>query len=144
MEFTLEIKPLDLTVKNLLETGFYKIPRFQRPYSWDRENVEDFWEDAIHADDPDYFIGSFVLYRAKDDPDLLFVVDGQQRLTTITLLLAAIRDALHDLGSTQLRLPSRILLNDRTLTANFVSYSIPKPHIRICKSRSRSMAKTRI
>lgn len=94
----MEIKPLDLTVKTLLETAFYRIPRFQRPYSWDRENVGEFWEDAILADDPDYFIGSFVLYKAKDDHDLLFVVDGQQRLTTITLLLAATRDALHDLG----------------------------------------------
>jgi len=94
----MDIKPLDLTVKNLLETAFYKIPRFQRPYSWDRENVEDFWNDAITSDDPDYFIGSFVLYRAKGVADLLYIVDGQQRLTTITLLLAAARDALHDLG----------------------------------------------
>ncbi len=94
----MEIKPLDQTVKNLLETGFYKIPRFQRPYSWDRENVEDFWNDAIVADDPDYFIGSFVLYRSKSDADLFFIVDGQQRLTTITLLLAAIRDALQALA----------------------------------------------
>jgi len=93
----MEIKPLDLTVKSLLETAFYRIPRFQRPYSWDRENVGDFWADAILAEDPDYFIGSFVLYREKGDPDVLFVVDGQQRLTTITILLASVRDALHDL-----------------------------------------------
>ena len=98
----MDIKPLDLTVKNLLETAFYKIPRFQRPYSWDRENVEDFWNDAIASEDPDYFIGSFVLYRAKAPVDLLYVVDGQQRLTTITFLLAATRDALHDLGLSSL------------------------------------------
>jgi uncharacterized protein with ParB-like and HNH nuclease domain len=61
----MDIKPTDLSVKNLLEKAFYKIPRFQRPYSWDRENVEDFWNDAITSDDPNYFIGSFVLYRAK-------------------------------------------------------------------------------
>ncbi len=94
----MEIKPLDQTIKNLLEGAFYKIPRFQRPYSWDRENVEDFWNDAIVADDPDYFIGSFVLYSAKGVTDVLYVVDGQQRLTTITLLLASTRDALHDMG----------------------------------------------
>ena len=94
----MEIKPLDQTIKNLLEGAFHKIPRFQRPYSWDRENVEDFWNDAIVADDPDYFIGSFVLYSAKGVTDVLYVVDGQQRLTTITLLLASTRDALHDMG----------------------------------------------
>ncbi len=98
----MEIKPLDQSVKNLLEKAFYKIPRFQRPYSWDRENVEDFWNDTVVAADPDYFIGSFVLYRSKSDPDLLFIVDGQQRLTTITLLLSATRDAFQELGFTHL------------------------------------------
>lgn len=92
-----EIKPFDQTVKNLLETAFYKIPRFQRPYSWDQDNVNDFWTDAVVVDDPDYFIGSFVLYRAKTDRDLFYIVDGQQRLTTITLLLAAVRDTFDEL-----------------------------------------------
>jgi len=36
---------------------FYRIPRFQRPYSLDRENVGEFWDDAILADDPDYLMG---------------------------------------------------------------------------------------
>jgi len=90
----MDIKPRDQTIKNLLESGFYRIPRFQRPYSWDRENVEDFWNDAVVADDPDYFIGSFVLHTEKQAADVYNVVDGQQRLTTITLLLACVRNAL--------------------------------------------------
>jgi uncharacterized protein with ParB-like and HNH nuclease domain len=93
----MDIKPTDKTVKNLLEGGFFKIPRFQRPYSWDRENVEEFWTDVVVSDDPDYFIGSFVLYGSGPASDTFLVVDGQQRLTTITLLLAAIRDSLADL-----------------------------------------------
>src|SRR2546422_5504790 len=101
-EGCLEIKPVDQTVKNLLETSFYRIPRFQRPYSWDRENVDDFWADAVVAEDPDYFIGSFVLHKSKSNPDTLFVVDGQQRLTTITLLLAAVRDHLDGLAKKDL------------------------------------------
>jgi hypothetical protein len=88
-----EIKPIDQTVKTLLESHFYVIPRFQRPYSWDRENVADFWNDAIQSDDKDYFIGSFVVYRNDATGDATLVVDGQQRLTTITLLLCALRDA---------------------------------------------------
>jgi uncharacterized protein with ParB-like and HNH nuclease domain len=43
----MDIKPIDRTVKNVLEGAFYRIPRFQRPYSWDKENVDDFWTDAI-------------------------------------------------------------------------------------------------
>lgn len=94
----MEIKPLDQTVKTLLETSFHKIPRFQRPYSWDREAVADFWDDAVASEDKDYFIGSFVEYGTKADSDLLYVVDGQQRLTTITLLLAATRNSFKQLG----------------------------------------------
>jgi hypothetical protein len=85
-------------VKTLLESFFYRIPRFQRPYSWDRENVADFWNDAVTSEDLDYFIGSFVVYRESAATDTLLVVDGQQRITTITLLLAAIRDALGQEG----------------------------------------------
>ena len=88
----MEIKPIDLSVSKLLKSSFYRIPRFQRPYSWDRENVSDFWTDALVSDDADYFIGSFVVFKEQSG-DKLLVVDGQQRLTTITLLLAALRDA---------------------------------------------------
>src|SRR5690606_859716 len=62
---------------------------------WERENVEQFWNVAVVAEDPDYFIGSFVLHTEKEAQDVYSVVDGQQRLTTITLLLACVRDV-HD------------------------------------------------
>lgn len=96
------IKPLDRTIKDLLEGGFYKIPRFQRPYSWDKENVDDLWTDAIASEEKDYFIGSFVIYREHQNADAFMVVDGQQRLTTITLLLAAIRNVFHALSDSGL------------------------------------------
>lgn len=98
----MDIKPVDQTVKTLLESYFYLVPRFQRPYSWDRENVADLWNDALTSEDLDYFIGSFVVYRATPASDTLLIVDGQQRITTITLLLAALRDALHDEGHEEL------------------------------------------
>src|SRR6266496_1273530 len=93
----MQIKPVDRTISQLLESGFYKIPRFQRPYSWDKENVDDLWSDAIANEDPDYFIGSFVLFKEKEHGNVYMVVDGQQRLTTLTLLLASVRNALDKL-----------------------------------------------
>lgn len=99
---TVEIKPIDQTVKTLLESFFYRVPRFQRPYSWDRENVADFWNDAITSEDPDYFIGSFVVYKNAQSSDTMLVVDGQQRLTTVTLLLAALRESLVQEGHVDL------------------------------------------
>jgi hypothetical protein len=62
-------------------------------------NVEEFWKDAVVETDGDYFIGNFVVY---DDKSSLGVVDGQQRLTTITLLLCALRDVFEEQGEKQL------------------------------------------
>jgi uncharacterized protein with ParB-like and HNH nuclease domain len=88
----MKIRSIDKTISDILKSPFYKIPRFQRPYSWERENVEDFWNDVFVNSGSDYFIGSMVVYQPEHS-DTACVVDGQQRLTTITMLLAAIRNA---------------------------------------------------
>jgi len=95
----MKITCLDKNVGKLLNESFYRIPRFQRPYSWDRNNIEDFWKDAIVENEDQYFIGNFVVY---DDKTAMGIVDGQQRLTTITLLLCALRNAFSREGSTNL------------------------------------------
>ncbi|MEZ6016662.1 MAG: DUF262 domain-containing protein [Planctomycetota bacterium] len=86
--------PKDL--RALLASGVYKVPRFQRPYSWGSAELEDFWNDAVVEGDAAYFIGSVVAY--KQDPGVFGVVDGQQRLTTITMLLCAIRNEMESAG----------------------------------------------
>jgi hypothetical protein len=92
----MKIESTDQDIRTLLSSGYYKIPRFQRPYSWDRENIQDFWDDVVRGQGGDYFIGPMVVY--KDGQQRYGVVDGQQRLTTITILLACIRDLLRDRG----------------------------------------------
>ncbi len=86
----MKITCLEKEVGQFLKQSYYRIPRFQRPYSWERVNVEEFWNDAVVENESDYFIGNFVVY---DDKSALGVVDGQQRVTTITLLLCALRNA---------------------------------------------------
>ena len=78
-------------IRALLTSGYYRVPRFQRPYSWTREELEDFWQDTIVEGDAHYFIGSVVAFM--DSPGSYGLVDGQQRLTTITMLLCCIRNA---------------------------------------------------
>ena len=95
----MNIKPYDTRIQKLFQSAFYKIPRFQRPYSWDKGNIEDFWADVVMSDKAGHFIGSMVFYSGKGAQDL-FVVDGQQRLTTITIFLAALRDTLTEVGET--------------------------------------------
>lgn len=82
------------TIEQVLGGGFFRVPRFQRPYSWDKANVEDFWLDVVESGN-DYFIGSMVVYPQTEFAGL---VDGQQRITTITMMLAAIRNELIELG----------------------------------------------
>jgi uncharacterized protein with ParB-like and HNH nuclease domain len=96
----MKIESTDQDIRNVLSSGYYRIPRFQRPYSWTRENIQDFWDDVVKSAPENYFIGSMVVF--KDGSQRYGVVDGQQRLTTITVLLAAIRNRLKGLGFSDL------------------------------------------
>lgn len=82
----------------LTEQIKYQIPPYQRPYSWQKENViqflEDIW-DAFQQEDPEYFIGSLITIEQERN-SLYEVVDGQQRLTTLNLIFARLRDALDE------------------------------------------------
>jgi len=80
---------------------YYVIPRFQRPYSWDRANLDDFWRDVVYDNVVGYFIGPMVAWR-DEGSSWCRLVDGQQRLTTIAILFSVIRDALRDLGENNL------------------------------------------
>lgn len=90
----MKIESTDQDIRNLLSSGYYRIPRFQRPYSWTRENIQEFWDDIVRDRAADYFIGSMVTF--KEGNQRYGVVDGQQRLTTITILLAVLRNKLQD------------------------------------------------
>ena len=85
----------------LEERPFLVVPRFQRPYAWESEQIVDFWEDALPSASKGYFIGPMVVYEWTE-PNTVGLVDGQQRLTTVTLILCAIRDELLSLKSDDL------------------------------------------
>ncbi len=68
------------------------IPNFQRSYKWGSKQITDFFS-SIESNDPGYFIGNIVCVIGEKKNDFrLTIVDGQQRITTITLLLIALRD----------------------------------------------------
>ncbi|MFG1916772.1 DUF262 domain-containing protein [Micromonospora sp. NPDC048898] len=85
---------------HLLSDRLLKVPRFQRSYAWDGSNVEEFIDDLESARNAgnSYFMGTIVLAEDAEDPTRQLIVDGQQRLTTTAVLLAAIRDRLRDVG----------------------------------------------
>ena len=73
----------------------FKIPVYQRPYAWATDQVDDLLDDlqdAVKRDsESPYFLGSIVLIKEDDIPDS-DVVDGQQRLTTLTILFCVLRE----------------------------------------------------
>ncbi len=78
------------------------IPIYQRLYSWEKEQCKQLWDDIIKIGGDDkmdgHFIGSilYVLDGIAHSNNTLLIIDGQQRLTTITLLLTALRNHLSD------------------------------------------------
>ena len=91
----MKIECQDRQIEQLLGNDYFEVPRFQRPYSWETENWEDFWNDIFCAEEGEYFIGPIVVYRKQN---CKAIVDGQQRITTITIILACIRDAYNKIG----------------------------------------------
>ncbi|MBA3415065.1 MAG: DUF262 domain-containing protein [Chloroflexia bacterium] len=96
----------------------YVVPLFQRAYSWDRREWSTLWDDLAElAVEPErqHFIGSIVTIPAQAAPQgvaTFLLIDGQQRLTTLLILLAAIRDSVRE---TQPELSAEI---DHTLLRN--------------------------
>ena len=73
----------------------YVIPRYQRAYAWEEKEIEQLIDDICDDNDPkrDYYIGSLIVARRKVDDGVEYeVIDGQQRLTTIYLLLQCLLD----------------------------------------------------
>ena len=105
----------------------YRIPLFQRPYSWQAEQWKTLWDDIIEIYEQSleqelqhgHFLGPVVSKALTGTPEGIapyMVIDGQQRLTTLSILLAALRDALQGAGT---NLPDKI--QDQCLTNRYVS-----------------------
>ncbi|KKI55831.1 uncharacterized protein with ParB-like and HNH nuclease domain [Staphylococcus pasteuri] len=72
----------------------YNIPIYQRNYSWRDENIEALVKD-IEKEDSGYYLGNIIVTERKDKPNFYDIIDGQQRITTILLILLAIYDNLN-------------------------------------------------
>ena len=101
------ISATPVSIREVFTAKQYVIPSFQRPYTWDEESCTKLWDDIVEfyekleqsdrPQDEKYFLGTIVVYPEKDRPltprtdlsECLGVIDGQQRLTTLTLLMAA-------------------------------------------------------
>lgn len=116
----------ETTLQELLEgSKQYQVPLYQRTYSWEKEQLKLLWDDIVQlakdrAEDPEltHFIGSVVLAPSPTNGPAgvqeFLVIDGQQRLTTLSILLCAVRDyrATHESAEHRERIDQQYLINN--------------------------------
>ena len=89
---------MSYTLEHFFTGKFFKIPNYQRDYSWEVENIDDLIDDIIESIETstNHYIGTFILAKTNNS-EVYNVVDGQQRLTSLTMLLSvAIRELAND------------------------------------------------
>lgn len=94
---TAKLEAHELSISKVFSSDFdFRIPEYQRPYSWRAEHalqlLDDLGEALDRGEDEPYFLGSVVLVKQPDSAHAE-VIDGQQRITTLTILLALLRDS---------------------------------------------------
>lgn len=90
------------TFSRLMGNGLrYNVPKYQRDYSWDKEQWSDLWYDVLQMieDQDSHYMGYLVL-QTSDDKNYQ-IIDGQQRLTTLCILILAVVDYLKKLPGTE-------------------------------------------
>lgn len=110
----MELRADKKSLKGLLsiDEQQFRIPPYQRPYSRTTEQVDDLWDDLVSNIATGHFLGSIVM--STEDESRPQVIDGQQRLTTLMLLLAALRDECAARGMDQQvkRIDRRLVADD--------------------------------
>lgn len=112
-EISSELKNTDYTAGELFEGSVFRIPHYQRFYSWERAEWLDFWQDLFNiiGKERKHYMGT-VICKAEQNPVLTQdeipdfraygIVDGQQRFTTLVLLIRAIESIYRDIPSEEL------------------------------------------
>jgi hypothetical protein len=96
------LEKLDATlvgIGQLIKATRFSVPIYQRPYSWTDTEVDELCRDlgdALRSPKEDYFLGTVVTARSADSR--LTIIDGQQRLVTVSILIAAVRDYFLSVG----------------------------------------------
>ncbi|WP_204103838.1 MULTISPECIES: DUF262 domain-containing protein [Spirulina sp. CCY15215] len=87
--------------RELIGNGkIYQVPLFQRDYSWTEDNWEDLWQDilTLHNNPPSgHYMGALVLQSSQDSDKKFTIIDGQQRLATLSIIAIAILEKIQEL-----------------------------------------------
>ncbi|MFH1010178.1 MAG: DUF262 domain-containing HNH endonuclease family protein [bacterium] len=96
----MDLRAEELPLSKIFKDFAFTVPIYQRPYSWNMDHAIQLFQDITEASDAatatgshqsQYFLGSIILTKNVGDPEAQ-ILDGQQRLATLTMLLAVLRD----------------------------------------------------
>ncbi len=87
-----KIKFSDDGIGHYIKDNILRVPVYQRPFAWEISNIQDLFEDIKNSYPEDYFIGTIVV---NNKGDYFEIVDGQQRIATISLFFSAVRNLLY-------------------------------------------------
>jgi len=114
------------TYRQLMGNGLrYEIPKFQRDYSWEAEHWDDLWQDirALLADvDNEHYMGYLVLQTSNNKE--FQIIDGQQRLTTMSLLILSTLKCLKELVDSGVEAENNLKRKDSLLNS-YIGYVDP-------------------
>ena len=137
---TLSFDATLVPVYKMFKDNAYVIPAYQRDYSWETEQWQQLWNDLVgykENDSEEHFLGPLIITPSEDGTDTFEVIDGQQRLTTLQIIIAIIRDCWIEMGdgSTQqgiANVPNKQLTSELiyNLTPSVRYNFIPNKHLK--------------
>ena len=128
------INPNPETIEGILNSSNQlKVPKYQREYKWGVSEAGEFWEDIESyqdVDDGNLFLGNLIFDISDKDKKTIWIIDGQQRITTILILLVACRELAKRINATKIagKIQEKISFEDST-TGEFLGS-------RLCASES--------
>ena len=88
----MKVTQAPITLDKVLGDYNFQVPLYQREFSWDLEQVSDLYYDLENSNEKNgHFLGSILLYSKDESKILMEIIDGQQRLTTVFLILYSIK-----------------------------------------------------
>ena len=118
------MEPTNQSFQELIGNGTsYIVPRFQRDYAWNQQQWEDLWSDIESLKDEKYHYMGYIVLQKKGDHDYE-IIDGQQRLVTLSLLVLAAMRQIKNLSEKEIDIEDN---NERleVLRGQFVGFKNP-------------------
>lgn len=114
------INPNPETIEGILNSSSQlKVPKYQREYKWGVSEAGEFWEDIesyLDVDEGNLFLGNLIFDISEKDKKTILIIDGQQRLTTILILLVACRELAKRINASKIanKIQEKISFEDST------------------------------